>query len=88
MSHLAEHALRACFFSRRGTCAELDKGRPRGRAVQDRPGSGPCSASNAAWTAAKRSSARSSVAWSCVAITLVRSSAPAGGTAGWIATLT
>src|SRR5665213_2520447 len=50
------------------------------------PGSGPCSASNARLTVAKASSARSITASSWVAITLVRSSAPPGGTAGWTAT--
>ena len=34
------------------------------------------------------SSARSRCSRSCVAMTLVRSSAPPGGTAGWIATFT
>ena len=52
------------------------------------PGSGPCSASKARLTSAKAVSARSSVARSWVAITLVRSSAPPGGTAGCRATLT
>ena len=51
----------------------------------DAPGqalsSGPCSASNARLTSAKRSSATSSVRSSWLAITLVRNSAPAGGTA-------
>src|ERR1035441_7851433 len=51
------------------------------------PGSGPCAASNARLTLANASSARSMIASSCVAITLVRSSAPPGGTAGCTATL-
>ncbi len=53
-----------------------------------RPGRGPCSASNLRLTSAKLSIARSSVARSWVAITLVRNSAPDGGTAGWSATFT
>src|ERR1035441_101104 len=52
----------------------------------DGPGSGPCSASNSRLTVANASSARSITASSWVAITLVRSSAPPGGTAGWTAT--
>ena len=52
------------------------------------PGSGPCSASNSRLTRANTSSARSRVAASWVAITLVRSSAPPGGTAGCSAVLT
>ena len=56
--------------------------------LREPPGSAPCSASNAVLTIANASSARSSTARSWVAITLVRSSAPAGGTAGCRATLT
>src|SRR6476659_8600553 len=52
------------------------------------PGSGPCSASKPALTRANTSSARSIVAESWVAITLVRSSAPPGGTAGCSAVFT
>src|SRR6478609_4119895 len=62
-------------------------GQGQGRSAAG-PGSGPCSASKVRLTAAKASSARSSTAVSWVAMTLVRSSAPPGGTAGWIATFT
>ena len=51
-------------------------------------GRGPCSASKCCLTSPNALSARSSVARSCVAITLVRSRAPPGGTAGCSATLT
>jgi hypothetical protein len=60
----------------------------RAQSASAEAGSGPCSASKEVFTVAKASRARSSVAWSCVAITLVRSSAPPGGTAGCIAVFT
>jgi hypothetical protein len=69
---------------------ERDAGHPSvgAGAVASGPGNGPCSASNVPLTAPNASSARSRVARSCVAMTLVRSSAPPGGTAGCRATLT
>src|SRR5579872_1782927 len=80
-------ALAAAFFHRGETCEHLDK-KIGCRQRAPGPGSGPCSASKSRLTRAKSSSARSSVASSCVAITLVRSSAPPGGTAGCSAVLT
>src|ERR1700751_3224456 len=52
------------------------------------PGSGPCSDSKSRLTCANVCRAWSSVVRSWVAMTLVRRRAPAGGTAGWIMTLT
>src|ERR1700704_3420893 len=75
-------ALEATFFVRARAWEEMDKHAARERVCgQLRAGSGsaPCSASKARLTRAKTSSARSSVGRSCVAITLVRSSAPPGG---------
>jgi len=62
--------------------------RAQGVIPYGRPGRGPCSDSKACLAWANSSRARSSVSRSWVAITLVRSNAPAGGTAGCRATLT
>ena len=88
----AGHALRACFFCERRSCASVDKAAPQQlihicrrqviAAPHPRPGSGPCSDSKLRFASANSSRARSSVSGPWVAITLVRSSAPAGGTAG------
>ena len=86
-SHVRVGALRACFSSRPWSCAVLDKAAYAGRSYE-RPGSGPWSASNVRLALANASSAWSSVERSWLAMTLVRSSAPAGGTAGWSATFT
>ena len=75
--------LRAMFFS----CCPLVKIWTR-TTPNLQLGSGPCSVSKAPLTLEKTSRARSSVTRSWVAMTLVRRSAPPGGTAGWIATFT
>src|SRR3954447_20723961 len=73
-----------------GTAGHPDPDAPEVRhAASDASrGRGPCSASKRSLTSPNAASARSRVARSCVAMTLVRRSAPPGGTAGCSATLT